>query len=251
MELFRGYNSRHAPDKTGQVRLCKATFFRDVDVANPGNRDEKEGETRILTEGTVTREDDGGFGLGETTLTIEEDGEVTGVAHLERGSKGTTFKKELRTEVHPVPYIFCAARKPETSDEERRLKEFLSKDRDYDAWYTIKDAEALGRELEKAVNGWLFDRRVRVHKLYRRYGWVSYYPGKKPDVVADMTDDRWGDDVADHLASMNAWFSKRQEYSEEMEYRYAYVLESPELSTLPECIDLDLTMAAIKLFERS
>ena len=131
------------------------------------------------------------------------------------------------------------------------MKEFLSKDRDYDAWYTIKDAEALGRELEKAIKGWLFDRRVREHTLLHRYDWVSYYRGDKPDVIADMTDDRWGDDVASHLASMNAWFSKREKYSEEMEYRYAYVLESPVLPTLPECIHLDLTMAAIKLFERS
>lgn len=49
---------------------------------------------------------------------------------------------------------------------------------------------------------------------------------------------------------MNAWFSKRENYSEGMEFRYAYALEVPELPTLPECIHLDLTMAAIKLFER-
>ena len=50
MELFRGWNSCHAPVKTGQIRLCKATYYRDVDVTSPGNRDEKEGETRVLAE---------------------------------------------------------------------------------------------------------------------------------------------------------------------------------------------------------
>ena len=248
MELFRGYNSCHAPERTGQVRLCMATFYRDVDVARPGNRDAKEGETRVLAEGRIRR--DGDF-LPETTISIELGDEVSGVAHLEEGDRGATFKHELHTEVHPIPYIFCASRKPESPDADRALREFLSKDRDYDAWYTIKDADALGRELEKAIKGWLFDRRVREHKLTHRYGWVSYYRGDKPEVIADLTDDRWGDDVAGHLASMNAWFSKREKFSGEMEYRYAYVVESPELPSPPECIHLDLTMAAIRLFERS
>ena len=35
-----------------------------------------------------------------------------------------------------------------------------------------------------------------------------------------------------------------------MVYSYAYVVESPELSTLPEFTDLDLTVSAVRLFEQ-
>ena len=247
MKLFRAWNSCHVPEKTGRVRLCKATFYRDTDVRSPGNCDEKEGETRVLVQGSIRRYGDL---LPETTLSIELGDEVSGVAHLEDGVTDTTFKHELRTEIHPVPYIFCASRYPASPDEEVALREFLSKGSDYDAWYTVKDAEALGNELEKAIEKWLLERRVRDYKLRRRDGWVSYYRGEKPDVIADLTDDRWGHDVVHHLTSMDAWFSKRQKYSGEMEYRYAYVIESPALRSTPECIQLDLTAAGTKLFER-
>ena len=248
MELFRGWESQYAPEKTGRIRLSKATFYRDIDTPVSGIRDEKEGETRVGMEGRVTREgEDAPFGLPEMTFTIVEDGEET-VAHLKEGSKTATYRQELRTEIHPVPYVFCTSRKPESTDEERSLKEAFSNK--YDAWYVIKDADALGRELEKAINGWLFDRQVTEQRITKRYGWVSYYEGEKPKIVADMTDEEWGSKVGDYLASMEAWFNKRKKYEAEAEYRYAYVIESPQLPTFPDHIFLDLTMSAIKLFEK-
>ncbi|MCY4588676.1 MAG: hypothetical protein OXB98_21855 [Bryobacterales bacterium] len=250
MELIRGCDSQFAPEKTGQIRLCKATFYRDIDVANLGIRDEKEGETRLLAEGTITREAKDDLLLPETAVTIAmSDSEVVGTAHLKEGSKRATFKHELRTEVHPIPYIFCTSRRPESTDEERVLKEALHKE--YNAWYIIKDADALGRELEKSINGWLFDRQVTESKLTKRYGWVKYYEGDKPRVIADMTDDNWGDRVTEYLVSMEAWFNKRHIYHNEAEYRYAFVIESSQLPTLPKFILLDLTMSAIRLFERA
>ena len=250
MELIRAWNSQFAPEKTGQIRLCKATFYRDIDTIHPGIRDEKEGETRLRVEGSITREGENSLCLPETTVTIAmNDGEIVGTAHLERGSNRTTFKQELRTEVRPVPYIYCASRKPESTGEERALREAFSKE--YDAWYIIKDSAALGMELEKAINGWLFDRQVTQRRLTKRYGWMSYYDGEIPRVVADLSDEDSGNGVARYIASMEAWFNKRQSYEAEAEYRYAYVIESPQLNALPDCIFLDLTMSAIKLFERT
>ena len=246
MELIRGWNARYAPGKTGRIRLCKATYYRDVDVSGPGIRDEKEGETRLAAEGTVTRE---GRGLlPEMTVAISDDDGVVGVAHLESDSSRATFSQDVRIEVNPVPYIFCASRRPESVDEERALRGAMGDE--YDAWYVIRDADALQRELEKAIKGWLFDRDVSQHRLTWRHGWVSYYRGDKPQVAGDITRDQWEDDVARHVAWMEPWFNKREKYGAEAEYRYAFIVESPQIPTFPECIDLELTVSAVRLFER-
>ena len=246
---MRGWKSKDIPEKTGQIRLCKATVYRDIDTSIPGIRDDKEGETRLLFEGTVTRRGEDNW-LPEMTVEIAlDDDAVYGTAHLEEGSSRASLKHEVRTEIYPVPYIFCTSRKPESADEERALKEAFSNR--YDAWYKIKDAQALGRELEKAINGWLFDRQVTERRITKRYGWVSYYQGDKPRIVADMSDEKGGKDIVDYLANMRAWFNKRKIYEAEAEYRYAYVIESPQFQTLPDCIFVDLTMSAIKLFERT
>ena len=235
MELIRAWNPQYAPEKTGQIRLCKATFYRDIYTNHPGIRDEKEGKTRLRVEGSITREGEDSLGLPETTVTIAmNDGGIVGTAHLERGSNRATFKQELRTEVLPVPYVFCASRKPESTGEESALKGAFSKE--YDAWFIIKDSDALGRDLEKAINGWLFDRQVTQHKLTKRYGWMSYYDGEIPRIVADLSDEDSGNGVVGYIASMEAWFNKRQSYEAEAEYRYAYVIESPQLSALPDCV---------------
>ena len=165
MELVRGWNSQHAPEKTGQIRLCKATVYRDIDADVSGIRDDKEGETRLRAEGMVRRRGDDNW-LPETTVELAlNDGEVSGTAHLEEGSDRAILKQEIGTEIYPVPYIFCASRKPESADEERVLKEAFANE--YDAWYIIKDADALGKELEKAINGWLFDQQVTERRITR------------------------------------------------------------------------------------
>ena len=247
MQLFRGWNSRYAPEHTGRIRLCKATFYRDVDPSLPAIRDEQEGETRVQAQGSVERE---GPVLSNTTLTlIGDDGRVSGVARLERGKTKATLEQNLHVEVRPVPYIFCASRWPSSPDEAAAMKQALGDE--YDAWYTIKDAHALGRELEKAIKGWLFDNRVTQHRLQSRHGWVSYYEGETPEPVADITSGRSGIDLVHYLESMEPWFNKRSKYGNEFEYRYAFALESPQWHAFPECICVELTMAAIALFERA
>ena len=174
--------------------------------------------------------------MPETTVELAlNDGEISGTAHLAEGSNRAAIKQEISTEIYPVPYIFCASKKPESADEERALKEAFSNR--YDAWYTINDAKTFGRELEKAINGWLFDRQVTERRITKRYGWVSYYEGDRPEAVADIFDEKGGKDLAAYLFSMQAWFNKRKIYEKEAEYRYAYVIESPQA----DCIFLDLT----------
>ena len=249
MELVRGWYSKDVPEKTGQIRLCKATVYRDIVTDVPGIRDDKEGKTRLRAEGTVRRRAKDNW-LPETTVELAlNDGEISGTAHLAEGSNRAALKQEISTEIYPVPYIFCASQKPESADEERALKEAFSNR--YDEWYTINDAETLGRELEKAINGWLFDRQVTERRITKRYGWVNYYEGDRPEAVADISDEKWGKDLAAYLFSMQAWFNKRKIYEKEAEYRYAYVIESPQLQTLPDCIFLDLTMSAIRMLERT
>ena len=246
MELVRGCNARYAPEKTGRIRLCKASYYHDIEVAGPGIRDEKEGETRVAAEGRVSREGEGL--LPEMTVTISDDEGVVGVAHLESESTRATFRQDVRIGVNVVPYIFCVSRRPESVEEERALKRAMGDE--YDAWYVIRDADALQRELEKAIRGWLFDRDVKQHRLTWRHGWVSYYSGDRPQVAGDITIDRWEEDVARHVAWMEPWFNKREKYRAEAEYRYAFIVESPQLPAFPECMDLELTVSATRLFER-
>ena len=78
---------------------------------------------------------------------------------------------------------------------------------------------------------------------------MRYYEGDRPEAVADISDEKGEKDLAGYLFSMQAWFNKRKIYEKEAEYRYAYVIESPQLQTLPDCIFLDLTMSAIRMLE--
>ena len=230
----------------GRIRLSKASYYREIEVSGSGIRDEKEGEIRVAAEGSVTREGEGV--LPEMTVTISDGEEVVGVGHLESESTRATFRQDVRIEVNLVPYIFCVSRRPESVEEERALRRAMGVE--YDAWYLIRDADALRRELQKAIRGWLFDRDVAQHKLIWREGWVSYYRGDKPQVAGDITKDRWEEDVARHVELMEPWFNKREKYRAEAEYRYAFIVESPQVPTLPECIDLELTVSAVRLFER-
>ena len=52
-----------------------------------------------------------------------------------------------------------------------------------------QDSGVLGRALEKAIRGLLFDRGVRSHTLYRLHGRVRYYEGSRPPIVADLDRD--------------------------------------------------------------
>ncbi len=184
-----------------------------------------------------------------TVTVMGDDGKVSGVTRLKPGQTKATLEQNLHAEVRPVPYIFCTSRKPSSPDEAAALKRLLSDE--YDAWYTVKDAHALGRELEKAIKGWLFDNRVTEHRLYWRHDWVKYYEGETPEPVADITTRRSTIDLGHYLETMEPWFNKRSKYRDEFEYRYAFALQSPQWHAFPDCICIELTMAAIALFERA
>lgn len=85
--------------------------------------------------------------------------------------------------------------------------------------------------------------------MYWRHDWVKYYEGETPEPVADITSRRSPIDLGHYLETMEPWFNKRSKYRDEVEYRYAFALDSPQWRTFPDCICVDLTMAAIALFE--
>lgn len=123
----------------GGIRLCKATFYRDIDPSLPTIPDEQEGDTRVTAQGSVKRD---GSELSDMTLTVHgNDGKVSGVTHLKRGETKATIEQNLHVEVRPVPYIFCASRMPSSPDEAAALKRAFGDE--YDTWYTIKDTDAL------------------------------------------------------------------------------------------------------------
>ena len=245
VELVRGWESQDAPESTGQIRLSKAAFYRDIELPGSGVRDEKEGKASALATASVSRDGDVLF---DTTLELHlDDGEDPTVVHLPPGVRQASFKQIVPINLHPVPYVFCTSRMPDSPRGLQTLRNTINPD--YDAWYAIRDSDALGRELEKAIKGWLFDRRVNSHTLYHLYAWVRYYDGDRPPIVADLDQG-----VVENLNGvhdmMKLWFNKRARFRDEQEYRYAYVLKSPELTTLPDSIDLDLTVRATRMFQR-
>ena len=208
-------------------------------------RDEKEGKASVLATASVSRDD---TVLSDTTVEFDlDDGEEPTVVHLPRGVRQASVKQIVPVDIHPVPYVFCTSRKPDTPLGLQTLRNAINQD--YDAWYAIHDSDALGRELEKAIKGWLFDRGVNSHTLYRLYAWVRYYEGDRPPIIADL-DQGVGESLNGVLDLMKLWFNKRARFRDEQEYRYAYVLESPELTSLPNHIDLDLTVRAARMFQR-
>ena len=78
---------------------------------------------------------------------------------------------------------------------------------------------------------------------------MHYYAGDKPPIIADL-ERGVPEKLLDTLEYMKLWFNKRARFRDEQEYRYAYVVESPELSGIPDYLDLELTVRATKLFER-
>ena len=75
-------------------------------------RDEKEGKASVLATASVSR--DGAF-LSDTTLELHlDDDEEPTVVHLPRGARQASFKQIVPVDTHPVPYVFCTARKPNT-----------------------------------------------------------------------------------------------------------------------------------------
>lgn len=250
MEFLRGWESQFSPEKTGRIRLRQATYYRNGKLTGAGIRDENEGKTRIMATSSVSRQVVSGDLDILSDITIDLDlnnGEDPTVVHLPRGEREVSFEQIVPIDVHPIPYVFCMSRMPETPAELQALKNTINED--YDAWYSIKDPEALGRELEKAIKGWLFDRRIARHALTRRYGWVHYHDGDRPPIIADL-EQGISEEAAGLLDSMKLWFEKPAKFREEREYRYAYVVESSELSTPPEYMDLELTVRAVRMFER-
>ena len=172
--------------------------------------------------------------------------ELTAV-RFEDGVRVVDFVQNTKMEHSVVPYVFCVSRKPISRKGEVLLKDALGSE--YDAWYKIRNAAALGKELEKAVKGWLFDNEISNHRITKRHGWVSYYEGTTPNSITDVGKDDWSEAVAKHLMTMQGWFEKGMKFQGQTEYRYAYLIESPQLPVLPEYIDLELTVRGIKLFE--
>ena len=246
MKLLRGWESQYAPANTGQIRLRKAAFYRDVEIAAAGVRDEKEGKASVLANASVSR--DGASLSDNTTFELHlDEGEEPVVVQLPAGVRQASFTQIVPVDIRPVPYVFCASKMPSTACGLQKLRKTINED--YDAWYAIRDPDAFGRELEKAIKGWLFDQRVNRHSLYRMYGWVHYYRGETPPVIGHL-DQGVGDNLNSVLDVMRLWFNKRARFQDEQEYRYAYVVESAEIEALPEHMDLELTVRATRMLER-
>ena len=110
----------------------------------------------------------------------------------------------------------------------------------YDTWTVTEDLDSLEFEIECGIKRWLGLNEITAHKLWRHRGWVSYYDAIPPSITLDQL-------VAE--VPLARWFHKGKQYRDQAEYRFAWLLESPQWSGLEDAIDIELTKTGLGLFK--
>lgn len=260
MRIIRGWESRYAPAITGGLRLSKASVYRRLGEEE-GLGDPREGEIRILTEGTMKLKwDDGPTVPFNFSDELEQDTDAQLIKHMsallaerdddpdveiERQGVGV-FKvrqhKKMDDSMSPSPFLFCMSREPLTKDEWDSLQAALPPR--YDFW-TVTELESipdLHCEIEIAIKRWMTLNEIKSHVINTSNDWVTY----EFDVIPPSVE------LSQSLGpvQITRWFRKRKQYKEQREYRLAsLLLDTPDGGLLPEAINVELTKTGLELFQ--
>ena len=238
--MIRGWESRYAPNETGDLRLSTARLFRKIGEED-GLGDQREGELRISVPGSIEITEDGGLGgPKDISLQLGPDEPMIEVENLEVGER-REIQQELLVEdlgLKDSPFLFCLSREPTTLHEWETLRAALPER--YDTWTVTEDVGSLQFEIECGIVRWLKLDEITRHSITRFRGWVEYSYDKTPP--AFELDD------LDIAKLIERWLRKRRKYSRQQEYRFAWVLRSPQMEAFPEQIDIELTRTGLGLF---
>ncbi|MCY4625656.1 MAG: hypothetical protein OXC99_11745 [Chloroflexi bacterium] len=241
MKLIRGCKRRYAPDVTGGLRLSKARFYRTIGDED-GIGDEREGEIRVSMPASVTRLGGSDFddSLMDMSLQMGPDEPAIKIEGLMTG-KRREVRQELRVEdsgLNDSPFVLCLSREPNTKHEWETLRAALPQR--FDTWTVTDDVDALQFEIECGIERWMKLNGITERWLVCFKGWVTYpYHTTPPAVKLDDLDD---------MKLLTRWFQKGRKYSDQQEYRLAWVIRSPQMETLPDAFHIELTKTGLSLF---
>ena len=136
------------------------------------------------------------------------------------------------------PFVLCLSRAPGTKHDWDTLRAALP-DR-YDVWTVTSDVHALQFEIECGIKRWMAQNMIIKHQIVRQMGWVTYPYETSPPAIKP--------DEFDEPKLRTRWFQKRKQYSDQREFRLAWFIRSPEMETLPNHMDIELTKTGLGLF---
>jgi len=247
MHLLRAWKSRYLPHRTGGLRLTSARTFRDQEE-DVWIGDVHEGAQRTGLEGHVTVEwpdrDDPPVALRD--MEIDIDIACTPDPVLLKGVKAgtTSFLQEMSVEDSevPSPYVLCLAHQPTSEDEWTQLRDKLPPSRD--SWTYVSDLDQLKMEIECGIYRWLKLDGAASHKIETFHGPVQYSYDDSPTPMEP--------EELLHREELlfGRWMRKRKLFQPQREYRLGFYISSPEISVLPDHLDIELTRTGIGLFQR-
>ena len=254
MRLIRSWEQRYLPAATGGLRLSKSTWYRGIGEEN-GLGDRREGEVRFRTTGEISRkwEPTGSIPPGvieslHKQYAPEQDEEMRQMWAEQLDDPELQLKREglgrwkmlqnvpIHDENIASPYLFCMSREPATHLEWKRMRASLPSR--YGSWTVTEDVQSLSFEIECGIRRWMRQNGITQHRILGAMGLVTY-----PYELAPPSGD------PSEVLRLDRWFRKRKNYSHQQEYRIAWSLSSPQLETMPEVIDIELTRTGLNLFQ--
>ena len=238
MELIRGWESEYAPNVTGGLRLRKARLYRDMEEEGLG--DAQEGEIRVNTQAEISMSGSE-FASFPTSLSVsmEPDGPEFEVKDLMPGeTRKVQYDQRVEDSALGIPFLFCLSRQPITDCEWNSLQAALPER--YDTWTVTEDVCGLKFEIEWGIRRWMALNGITQHRIDKYWGWVTYSYDTTPPSVDPS-------DIGQVLEAR--WFRKSRRFSSQQEYRLAWLISSPQMETLPDCIDIELTRTGLALFK--
>ena len=239
MRLLRGWERKYSPGAVGGLRLSKAKTYRRIGEED-GFGDAREGEMTVEAPAAIESSANGGLDIPVTvSVGPNRDTPAMVAENLRPGERREVMHRlgvdDSRTE---SPFRFCLSREPADEAEWLTLRDALP-DR-YDAWTVTTDLAALSFEIECGIKRWLSLNELTEHRLTKTRRWVSY---PFDDFPPSVEPGKLGDELSAR------WFRKRRQYQQQQEYRFAWLLTTPQWQSLPDYIDIELTRSGLSLFE--
>ncbi len=240
MELIRGWESRYAPNETGNLRLGTARLFRKIGEEE-GLGDRREGEIRVATSGRIESKSTGGPFSRPVDFTIqaEPDQPAVLVEGLEPGeARDIQYAVRAEDSALDSPFLFCLSRPPRTMHDWETLQAALPER--YDTWTVTENVCALRFEIECGIERWMKLNGITEREVVSFNGWMTYsYDTTPPSIeLGDL----------DEMKLISRWLQKRRMYNDQQEYRLGWFIRSPQMEMFPDKIDIELTRTGLGLF---
>jgi len=240
MNLLRGWERQYLPAATGGIRLATPAVYQSLGEEE-GVGDAREGELRVSQTGSI--ESSGPEFLPPVDFEIQtEPGAPPIVVPGVSPGETRTFEQAIHVKDHdfyPNPFLHSLSREPSTPEGWHSLRSSLPER--YDAWTRVADVAALQFEVECGLKRWMALNEITKHQLTRFRGWIAYSYDTIPAPLEPS-------DI-NQASLLQRWLNKRRRYQDQQEYRLGWVIRSPQLPTLPNSIDIELTRTGLALFE--